>query len=73
MPDHRLVTVPMRVNVAVSEAERLCKLLFQSLSDERQGIILNDLDIIHRAELDLIRGEEEELKNSKRQLLMEQI
>ena len=73
MPDHRLVTVPMSVNVAVSEAERLCKLLFQSLSDERQGIILNDLDIIHRAELDLIRGEEEELKNSKRQLLMEQI
>lgn len=73
MPDHRLVTVPMCVNVAVSEAERLCKLLFQSLSDERQGIILNDLDIIHRAELDLIRGEEEELKNSKRQLLMEQI
>ena len=73
MPEHRQVTVTMRVNVAVSEAERLCKLLFQSLSDERQGIILNDLDIIHRAELDLIRGEEEELKNSKRQLLMEQI
>lgn len=44
-----MLTIPVVQNLPLEEAERLMRNIFASLSYHKQGMLLSELDILHRA------------------------
>ena len=47
-----MLTIPVVQNLPLEEAERLMRNIFSSLSYHKQGMLLSELDILHRASED---------------------
>ena len=44
-----MVTIPVVQRIPIEEAARLIRNIFSSLSYHKQGMLLSELDILHRA------------------------
>lgn len=51
--DNYMVTIPFICNVGRVEAEQILVRIFSTLSAERQHEVINQLSILHQAEIDL--------------------
>ena len=52
-----MVTIPIVQQIPIEEAERLVRNIFSSLSYHKQGMLLSELDVLHRASIDDARDE----------------
>jgi len=52
-----MVTIPVIQQIPIEEAERLIRNIFMALSYHKQGMILSELDVLHRASIEEARDE----------------
>ena len=68
-----MITVPIVSNLPVEEAMKVCSRIYQSLSTQNQGTLLDQFDVLHRASVNEARDElHDHGMNDVRSLRLEQ-
>ena len=68
-----MITIPVVQQIPLEEAERLMRNIFASLSYHKQGMLLSELDVLHRASIDDAKDELHDYgMNEHRSLRLEQ-